>query len=120
MVLVEFPLVVNPLKLALGGKSFIESYRWRPERGTKLTVVDKRSGEVTRGECEPMFAFRHVNAFERDTELIVDLVAYDDASIIDRLSRSSCLASTTAGETPASTASCTPPAPGTGAFSTSS
>src|SRR4051812_608865 len=28
VVLAEYPLVVNPLKLGLGGQSFIESYRW--------------------------------------------------------------------------------------------
>ncbi len=86
VVLVEFPLVVNPLRLALGGKSFIESYRWRPERGTRVTVVDKRTGESRdAGTCAPMFSFHHVNAFERDGEIVLDLVAYDDASIIDRL-----------------------------------
>ena len=86
VVLVEFPLVVNPLRLASGASSFIESYRWRPERGTRVTVVDKRTGESRdAGTCEPMFSFHHVNAFERDGEIVLDLVAYDDASIIDRL-----------------------------------
>ena len=86
VVLVEFPLVVNPLRLAGGGTSFIESYRWRPERGTRVTVVDKRTGESRdAGTCAPMFSFHHVNAFERDGEIVLDLVAYDDASIIDRL-----------------------------------
>lgn len=83
-VLVAFPLVVNPLKLALSGKPFIESYRWKPELGTRVLVFDRGNGEL-RGRCtaEPRFAFHHVNAFEREGELILDMVAYDDASIID-------------------------------------
>ncbi len=86
VVLVEFPLVVNPLRLAFGASSFIESYRWRPERGTQVTVVDKETGQVSaRGECEAMFSFHHVNAFERGSEIVIDLVGYDDSSIIDRL-----------------------------------
>lgn len=86
LILTEFPLVVNPLQLLLGGKPFIENYRWRPERGTVFHIVDKDSGEVvksTRGE--PFFAFHHVNAFERDGEVVVDLVAFPDASVIDQL-----------------------------------
>lgn len=86
VVLVEFPLVVNPLKLAFGAASFIESYRWRPERGTQVIVVDKATGEVaSRAECEPLFAFHHVNAYEQDSEIVLDLAAYDDSRIIDKL-----------------------------------
>jgi len=86
VVLVEFPLVVNPLRLAFGRQSFIESYRWRPDRGTQVTVVDKATGTVaSRTECEPLFAFHHVNAFERGSELVIDLAAYDDPQIIDKL-----------------------------------
>jgi beta,beta-carotene 9',10'-dioxygenase len=33
--------------------------------------------------AEPRFSFHHVNAFERDGELILDMVAYDDATIVD-------------------------------------
>jgi carotenoid cleavage dioxygenase-like enzyme len=35
--------------------------------------------------AEPRFSFHHVNAFERGSELVLDLVAYDDASIVDAL-----------------------------------
>jgi carotenoid cleavage dioxygenase-like enzyme len=34
---------------------------------------------------DPFFTFHHINAFERDHELVVDLCAYDDPSIIDAL-----------------------------------
>jgi beta,beta-carotene 9',10'-dioxygenase len=85
-VLVAFPLVVNPFKLGLGSRPFIENYRWRPERGTRVLVFDREDGEL-RGEytAEPCFAFHHVNAFERGSELVIDMVAYDDASIVDAL-----------------------------------
>jgi beta,beta-carotene 9',10'-dioxygenase len=89
VVLAEFPLVVNPLKLAtsaLAGRPFIDNYEWKPERGTRFLTIDRASGEV-RGpsEAEPFFGFHHVNAFERDGEVVVDLIAYEDASIIDML-----------------------------------
>ena len=84
-VLAEFPLVVNPLRLALAGRPFIENYRWEPERGDALPGVRPGTGEQ-RGayEADPFFCFHHINAFERDGELVVDLAAYDDAVIIYR------------------------------------
>jgi beta,beta-carotene 9',10'-dioxygenase len=86
LILAEYPLRVNPLKLALSGKPFIENYVWDGSESTKLQVIDRATGEL-RGTYETgaFFCFHHVNAFERDGELVVDLVAYDDASIIDSL-----------------------------------
>ena len=85
-VLVAFPLVVNPLDLALSGRPFIENYEWKPELGTRVLVFDRGDGEL-RGayEAEPRFSFHHVNAFERDGELTIDFAAYDDATIVDSL-----------------------------------
>lgn len=86
LVLTEFPLVVNPLKLLLGGKPFIQNYRWEPERGTLFHVIDKETGRVVKtARSEPFFAFHHANAFEQDNEVVVDIVAFPDASIIDQL-----------------------------------
>jgi beta,beta-carotene 9',10'-dioxygenase len=87
VILAEYPLRVNPLRLALSGKPFIENYVWAPEEGTKFQVVDRETGAL-RGtyETDAFFCFHHVNAFERgDSELVVDLIAYDDPAIIDAL-----------------------------------
>ncbi|RRO19233.1 carotenoid oxygenase family protein [Saccharopolyspora rhizosphaerae] len=85
-VLVEFPLVVEPAALALSGKPFIENYRWEPERGTRVTLVDRRTGEVgARRTLEPFFAFHHVNAYEDGSDVVVDLCAYEDTQIIQDL-----------------------------------
>jgi beta,beta-carotene 9',10'-dioxygenase len=85
-VLVAFPLVVNPLRLATGARPFIENYRWKPELGTQVLVFDREDGELQgRYMAEPRFSFHHVNAFEQGSELVLDLVAYDDASIVDAL-----------------------------------
>jgi beta,beta-carotene 9',10'-dioxygenase len=87
LILAEYPLRVNPLKLAFSGNAFIENYVWRPELGTKLQVFDRETG-AHRGtyETDAFFCFHHVNAFERESgELVIDLVAYDDPSVIDAL-----------------------------------
>jgi beta,beta-carotene 9',10'-dioxygenase len=86
LILAEYPLRVKPLRLALASRPFIENYEWEPERGTVFTVVDRVSGEVRgRYETEAFFAFHHINAFERGSELVVDLCAYDDAEVIESL-----------------------------------
>ena len=86
LILAEYPLRVNPLKLAFSGRAFIKNYRWQPEQGTRFQVIDRETGAL-RGtyETDAFFAFHHVNAFERGNELVVDLVAFDDSSIIDAL-----------------------------------
>jgi carotenoid cleavage dioxygenase-like enzyme len=88
VVLTECPLRVNPLRLALSGRPFIENYVWEPEAGARFHVVDRATGRL-RGsyETDPFFCFHHVNAFERagGHELVVDLVAYDDPAVIEAL-----------------------------------
>jgi beta,beta-carotene 9',10'-dioxygenase len=85
-VLAEWPLTVNPLRLALSGRPFIENYRWEPERGTRYTVVDRGNGSVrARVQGPPAFAFHHVNAFEHGGDLVLDAATYDDPSVIDLL-----------------------------------
>ena len=54
----------------MGRPSFNESYHWKPERGTRITTVDRASGELrAQIDAEPFFAFHHVNAFEDDGEV---------------------------------------------------
>ncbi len=83
LILAEFPLRVNPLKLLLQLKPYIENFRWQPERGTPFWLVHRRTGKLAaRIESDPFFAFHHVNAFEQGDELVVDIVAYPDADVI--------------------------------------
>jgi beta,beta-carotene 9',10'-dioxygenase len=86
LILAEYPFVVNPARSILAGRPYIENYRWRPERGTRFSLMDRESGELRRGfKTEACFAFHHVNAFERDDEVVVDLCAFDDPQLIEDL-----------------------------------
>jgi beta,beta-carotene 9',10'-dioxygenase len=82
-VLTECPFLLSPLDLIMSGRPFLENYRWLRDRPTFFNVIDRHSGELrSRLEVEPFFYFHHVNAFERDLDLIVDLVAYPDAEVL--------------------------------------
>ncbi|WP_216204817.1 carotenoid oxygenase family protein [Amycolatopsis aidingensis] len=86
VVLMIFPLVVNPLSFLLRGKPFIANYRWRPELGTRIVVLDSRTGEIrTDTRTAPLFSFHHINAFEEDDSLVIDLSQYEDSAVVDAL-----------------------------------
>ena len=87
VVLTEFPLTLDPLELLVSDGPFAELMRWEPEHGTRFQVIDKRTGEVTgKATTEAFFSFHHVNAWENaEGELVVDLAAYPDADLIERL-----------------------------------
>jgi beta,beta-carotene 9',10'-dioxygenase len=85
-VLAEFPFVVNPLALALSGRPYIENYRWKPERGTRFTLVDRVTGAVTAGfQTDACFGFHHVNAYEDGDRVVVDVCTVPDAGIVEDL-----------------------------------
>src|SRR5258707_4389931 len=78
VVLVEFPLTVDPLRLAFSNRPFIENYRWQPEPGSRVWLIDRGDGAV-QGPFDTVaaFAVHHVNALERHEERVVDICVYD-------------------------------------------
>jgi beta,beta-carotene 9',10'-dioxygenase len=83
LVLAEFPFVVNPISIPLSGRPYIENYRWKPELGTRLTLVDRSSGEAKGPfETEACFGFHHVNAYEDGEDVVVDACVFPDAGIV--------------------------------------
>jgi beta,beta-carotene 9',10'-dioxygenase len=84
-VLVCGPLVVRPWTLLWSDKAYIDHFSWRPELGTTLARVNRSSGAVSLHHAPPMFVFHTINAFERGSETVVDVLAYEDAAIVRRL-----------------------------------
>ncbi|XP_075540387.1 carotenoid-cleaving dioxygenase, mitochondrial-like [Dermacentor variabilis] len=89
VVFVEQPLVINAVRLIgsrIKGYSFKDCFDWIPKEKTKFVVLDRNTGSVlrTRFLADPLFFFHAVNAFEDDGHIVFDMVAYDDASIMDR------------------------------------
>jgi carotenoid cleavage dioxygenase-like enzyme len=86
IVLAEFPYVVNPLRLAFSGRPYIENYRWKPELGTRFTLIDRATGEASGPfETDAFFGFHHVNAYEDGEEVVVDICVFEDAGIVEDL-----------------------------------
>jgi beta-carotene 15,15'-monooxygenase len=90
VILTEFPLRVNPLEFFRPGRQppFIEQFEWQPDRGTRIVVLDRTTGEVVADPVtDAVFGFHHVNAYEREngTEVVFDLETVPDAASIDSL-----------------------------------
>lgn len=84
IILIEIPFIVNPMDLLLGAGAFIEKVQWKPELGTKFTIIDKKSGALvnTLHSPTPFLVFNTINAFEKNDEITIDFIAYNNADII--------------------------------------
>lgn len=88
VVITEVPLVVEPWKLLVPSTTaFIDRYDWKPERGTRIALLNRETGELVADPVtEAFFCFHHVNAFDRpDGTLTVDLVTFPDPEPITGL-----------------------------------
>ena len=85
IIFTEFPFVVSPMNLLLGSKPFIENFVWKPERGTRFIIISRKDGSIRYAKSDAFFAFHHVNAFETDDSIVVDIIAYENPDIISNL-----------------------------------
>ncbi|WP_254840734.1 carotenoid oxygenase family protein [Natronomonas marina] len=87
-VLVEPPLRISILRaLSPWGDGIFDAFEYDADRETRFLVVDRDTGDlVAERRGPPAFVFHHVNAFEDGDDLVVDLVAFEDAGIVDALS----------------------------------
>lgn len=84
LILTEFPFVVQPLSLLFQIRPFIQNFKWKPDKGTKITILDRESGDVVlQTKTDAYFAFHHVNAFEVGDELVFDINAYSDPKVVN-------------------------------------
>lgn len=80
------PLSLAPLRLLWSNRGYIRHFRPHPERDATIYCVERSSGQVRRHRAPPCFVFHVINTFERDGDLFQDVLAYDDAAVIDTLS----------------------------------
>ena len=91
VVLVESPLVLSAWRaLDPFSQGAIDLLDWRPDRPTRLLVVDRETGELlAEPTFEATFCFHHVNAFVDGDDVVLDLIEFPDSDIVDALSLSS-------------------------------
>lgn len=83
VILTQYPFVVKPLELMIKNQAFIKNFTWQPQRGTQFSVINRHTGaHVGHYVTKPFFAFHHANAFEKEGQIHLDIVTYEDASIL--------------------------------------
>ncbi|XP_074646503.1 carotenoid-cleaving dioxygenase, mitochondrial-like [Tubulanus polymorphus] len=86
-VLTEQPLAFNVMKAATRKLFNLPSsslLRWHRNTYTRFRVIDRRTGaeiDSVRYVTDKLFAFHHVNVYEEDDHLVVDLCGYDEGNI---------------------------------------
>jgi beta,beta-carotene 9',10'-dioxygenase len=83
LVLIDYPLrAKNPKDLAY---EFIDAFSWYKDQPTYIYLIDKRTGACRTFLAPPFFSFHHVNGFEKDGKVFIDLIAYPSIDIIEEV-----------------------------------
>ncbi|XP_070533122.1 beta,beta-carotene 15,15'-dioxygenase-like [Ptychodera flava] len=82
-VFVEQPLYINVMKIlkaTLFRTSFTDIIEYKPGNKVRFHVVNSRTGEVhsTEYTADAFVCFHHINAYEDDGHIVVDLCTYKD------------------------------------------
>lgn len=91
LVFIEQPLTVNSMKLItsqIKGKCMHDCMTWSPEEQNKFYVIEKSTGRILPIKYrskKAFFLFHHINTYEENGQLVVDVIAYDSPEIIDKL-----------------------------------
>ncbi|KAJ8021498.1 Beta,beta-carotene 9',10'-oxygenase [Holothuria leucospilota] len=87
IVFVEQPLTINIFKILFArilGQNFAGCINYTPSSLAKFHVIRLKDGAILpqKFTADAFFCFHHINAFEDDGHLVVDLCAYDDTQVI--------------------------------------
>nr|XP_054919749.1 carotenoid isomerooxygenase-like [Dermacentor andersoni] len=71
----------------LGYKAYMNALKFDAKKNVRFHVMNKKTGELHPAvfESAAFFTFHHINAFEQGDELVVDIICFDDDSIIRSL-----------------------------------
>jgi all-trans-8'-apo-beta-carotenal 15,15'-oxygenase len=73
------PYLLDPSGLLKEEKTVMESLRWQPERGSRLLVLDRTTGEpVLSAPVGSRHCLHLISSFEEGYRLTVDVVEYDE------------------------------------------
>ena len=81
-VIIDHPFDVQPLGMLCSNRGYIEHFRWRPERGTRLWKLERETGKWSDYQTDALFCFHTVNTFDDGADVVIDFLAYDDPGIV--------------------------------------
>ncbi|XP_059622875.1 carotenoid isomerooxygenase-like [Phlebotomus argentipes] len=88
-VLVEQPLfmpVTQMSKAIWNDDPLIDTLCWNGDKTTRFHVLSRTTGNLVQTFCAEAFFFFHmINAFEEDSQIIIDICCYENADIINAM-----------------------------------
>lgn len=76
---------LSPHRFNHGAATFVDSFQWEPELGSRVLLVDKDDLSVQRWYDAPAgFVFHFAHAFERQGEIVARLALYPTAEIMSK------------------------------------
>ena len=82
-VLIDYPLrAQNPQELNRG---FIKAFKWDAAAKTKVYVINRETGQYKTFLTDPFFSFHHINGFESNGQIVVDLISYSTSDVINKV-----------------------------------
>lgn len=87
VILVESPLVIQFLRALLPwGEGLLDALSYDEDADTRFVVIDRDTGELVADPiADQFFTLHHINAYDDNERIVIDLVAFEDAAIIDSL-----------------------------------
>ncbi len=83
LIFIEYPFYWNVTEIILS-TNILPSMKWEPNSYANIIVINLNTNKVEKTfETAPFFSFHHVNAYEEDNDIILDLIAYNDSSCIN-------------------------------------
>jgi all-trans-8'-apo-beta-carotenal 15,15'-oxygenase len=73
------PYVLNTTGLLREGRTVIDCLEWRPERGSRLVVITRKTGELFASiSLGARYCLHLINTFEEGGQLTVDVLEFDE------------------------------------------
>lgn len=91
IVFVEQPMIINNMRLLsihMKGRTLRECMDWDPTKVNRFYIIEKATGKVKDikyKSTQPFFMFHHINTYEEDNQLVVDIITQDSMDTVDRL-----------------------------------
>ncbi|MGJ3246812.1 MAG: carotenoid oxygenase family protein [Elainellaceae cyanobacterium] len=80
----QSPIVFNPVPYAFGFRSAAQCLQVQANQPTQVIVIPRHSAEpVQMIPTQAGFVFHHANAFEANSNIVVDSVCYDELPAVD-------------------------------------
>ena len=85
VILCIWPVRISADAMVTSDRGFLRELQWKgAEMSTKIYVFDKngtKQGPLYEFDAPPLFAYHHINAFEKENKIIMDVTAYENNAI---------------------------------------